>query len=140
MKTKTVNSFLKSVYRTRWYIERDGVQNKFFAGCMGIFGHGNVAGIGQALHQNPDFPYYVVRNEQGMVACCGGIFQSKKSVANLCLYNLYWSWSYQYDYGCCWSNYKSNPCFIITRRYFRNPTSGTRITTIRIVTKHKIFR
>jgi 3D-(3,5/4)-trihydroxycyclohexane-1,2-dione acylhydrolase (decyclizing) len=34
---------------------------------LGIFGHGNVAGIGQALHQNQDFPYYVVRNEQGMV-------------------------------------------------------------------------
>lgn len=49
------------------YVERDGVQNKFFAGCFGIFGHGNVAGFGQALHQNPDFPYYVVRNEQGMV-------------------------------------------------------------------------
>jgi 3D-(3,5/4)-trihydroxycyclohexane-1,2-dione acylhydrolase (decyclizing) len=49
------------------YVERDGVQNKFFAGCLGIFGHGNVAGFGQALHQNTDFPYYVFRNEQGMV-------------------------------------------------------------------------
>ncbi|UCE70275.1 MAG: 3D-(3,5/4)-trihydroxycyclohexane-1,2-dione acylhydrolase (decyclizing), partial [Flavobacteriaceae bacterium] len=49
------------------YVERDGVENKFFAGCLGIFGHGNVAGIGQALHQNPDFPFYMVRNEQAMV-------------------------------------------------------------------------
>lgn len=54
-------------YLKNQYVERDGVQNKFFAGCFGIFGHGNVAGFGQALHQNPDFPYYVVRNEQGMV-------------------------------------------------------------------------
>lgn len=49
------------------YVERDGVQQKFFAGCFGIFGHGNVAGIGQALHQSPDFPFYLVRNEQAMV-------------------------------------------------------------------------
>ncbi len=31
------------------YVERDGVENAFFAGCWGIFGHGNVAGVGQAL-------------------------------------------------------------------------------------------
>lgn len=48
-------------------IERDGKSHPFFAGCFGIFGHGNVAGIGQALQQNPDFPYYLGRNEQAMV-------------------------------------------------------------------------
>ena len=31
------------------YVERDGVEHRFFGGCSGIFGHGNVAGIGQAL-------------------------------------------------------------------------------------------
>ena len=31
------------------YVERDGKQHAFFAGMLGIFGHGNVAGIGQAL-------------------------------------------------------------------------------------------
>ena len=54
-------------YLKNQYVERDGVQNKFFAGCFGILGHGNVAGIGQALQQNPDFPFYVARNEQAMV-------------------------------------------------------------------------
>ncbi|MDP3582711.1 MAG: thiamine pyrophosphate-binding protein, partial [Ignavibacteria bacterium] len=49
------------------YVQRDGVENKFFAGCFGIFGHGNVAGIGQALQQNQDFKYYQSRNEQSMV-------------------------------------------------------------------------
>ncbi len=48
-------------------IARDGKTQTFFAGCLGIFGHGNVAGVGQALQQNPDFPYYLFRNEQGMV-------------------------------------------------------------------------
>jgi 3D-(3,5/4)-trihydroxycyclohexane-1,2-dione acylhydrolase (decyclizing) len=49
------------------YVERDGQQNKFFSGVLGIFGHGNVAGIGQALQQNPELPYYPVRNEQSGV-------------------------------------------------------------------------
>jgi len=49
------------------YVERYGVERRFFAGCFGIFGHGNVAGIGQALQQNPDFPYYLSRNEQAIV-------------------------------------------------------------------------
>jgi 3D-(3,5/4)-trihydroxycyclohexane-1,2-dione acylhydrolase (decyclizing) len=48
-------------------VERDGKIQPFFAGCFGIFGHGNVTGIGQALQQNPDFPYYLCRNEQAMV-------------------------------------------------------------------------
>ena len=49
------------------YIERDGVRQPLFAGCFGIFGHGNIAGIGQALQQYPGFRYYQTRNEQAMV-------------------------------------------------------------------------
>jgi 3D-(3,5/4)-trihydroxycyclohexane-1,2-dione acylhydrolase (decyclizing) len=54
------------------YSESDGVEQKLFAGCFGIFGHGNVAGIGQALLQaeleQPDLlPYVLGRNEQAMV-------------------------------------------------------------------------
>ena len=49
------------------FVERDGRQSRFFEGCFGIFGHGNVAGIGQALEQDPDLPYYLFRNEQAMV-------------------------------------------------------------------------
>ncbi|MFN8492903.1 MAG: 3D-(3,5/4)-trihydroxycyclohexane-1,2-dione acylhydrolase (decyclizing) [Caldilineaceae bacterium] len=59
---QAVIQFLKNQYT-----ERDGVEQRFFAGCFGIFGHGNVAGIGQALHQYPDFRYYQTRNEQAMV-------------------------------------------------------------------------
>jgi 3D-(3,5/4)-trihydroxycyclohexane-1,2-dione acylhydrolase (decyclizing) len=54
--------FLKNQFSSR-----DGVARPFFAGCFGIFGHGNVAGIGEALQENPDFPYYLCRNEQAMV-------------------------------------------------------------------------
>ena len=49
------------------HVERDGTEQPFFAGCFGIFGHGNLAGIGQALQQTPDFRYYQSRNEQAQV-------------------------------------------------------------------------
>jgi 3D-(3,5/4)-trihydroxycyclohexane-1,2-dione acylhydrolase (decyclizing) len=49
------------------YVERDSVESPFFAGCFGIFGHGCVAGVGEALVENLDFPYYQVRNEQAAV-------------------------------------------------------------------------
>ncbi|MEP6635683.1 MAG: 3D-(3,5/4)-trihydroxycyclohexane-1,2-dione acylhydrolase (decyclizing) [Acidobacteriota bacterium] len=49
------------------YVERDGKERPFFAGVWGIFGHGNVAGVGQALQQSPGFLYYLARNEQAMV-------------------------------------------------------------------------
>ncbi len=49
------------------YSERDGVEQPFFGGCFGIFGHGNIAGMGQALQQYPDFRYFQTRNEQAMV-------------------------------------------------------------------------
>jgi 3D-(3,5/4)-trihydroxycyclohexane-1,2-dione acylhydrolase (decyclizing) len=50
------------------YVERDGVEQRLFAGAFGIFGHGNVAGVGQALQQySGDLTYYQPRNEQAMV-------------------------------------------------------------------------
>jgi 3D-(3,5/4)-trihydroxycyclohexane-1,2-dione acylhydrolase (decyclizing) len=60
------------VFLQNQYVERDGKEHRFFAGMLGIFGHGNVAGIGQALQQNPDFPYILVRNEQSAVHMSAG--------------------------------------------------------------------
>ena len=59
-------------FLSRQYSESDGVERKFFEGCFGIFGHGNVAGLGQALLQaeidEPGaLPYVLGRNEQAMV-------------------------------------------------------------------------
>ncbi len=59
---QAIITFLKNQY-----VERDGREIPFFAGMWGIFGHGIVAGIGQALQQNPDFRYYLIRNEQAAV-------------------------------------------------------------------------
>ena len=60
------------------YVERDGVEQRFFAGCWGIFGHGNVAGIGQALVQYPEsLRYHQARNEQSMVHIAVGYARMK---------------------------------------------------------------
>jgi 3D-(3,5/4)-trihydroxycyclohexane-1,2-dione acylhydrolase (decyclizing) len=51
-------------------VERDGRQHRFIAGVWGIFGHGNVAGLGQALEELGDaeqMPYYRPQNEQAQV-------------------------------------------------------------------------
>src|SRR5579863_6315663 len=52
--------------------ERDGTTRKLFAGCFGIFGHGNLAGLGQALMEAEltapgSLRYHQARNEQAMV-------------------------------------------------------------------------
>lgn len=55
------------------HVERDGHRSRFFAGCWGIFGHGNLAGVGQALQQHADLlPYHQARNEQAMVHIASG--------------------------------------------------------------------
>src|ERR1043165_2116101 len=69
---QAILSFLKNQY-----VERDGHQHRFFAGMLGIFGHGNVAGIGQALLENLDFPYILVRNEQAAVHMACGFTKMK---------------------------------------------------------------
>ncbi|MBI4584529.1 MAG: 3D-(3,5/4)-trihydroxycyclohexane-1,2-dione acylhydrolase (decyclizing) [Planctomycetes bacterium] len=46
------------------HVQRDGAEQPFFAGCFGIFGHGCVSGVGQALQQYPQLRYYQTRNEQ----------------------------------------------------------------------------
>jgi 3D-(3,5/4)-trihydroxycyclohexane-1,2-dione acylhydrolase (decyclizing) len=54
-------------------VERDGRRERLIAGCFGIFGHGNVAGIGQALQQHGNvMPYHQARNEQAMVHVAAG--------------------------------------------------------------------
>ena len=61
------------------YAERDKEEHRFFAGSAGIFGHGNLAGFGQALQQAKDFPYVMVRNEQAAVHMAAGYAKMKRS-------------------------------------------------------------
>jgi 3D-(3,5/4)-trihydroxycyclohexane-1,2-dione acylhydrolase (decyclizing) len=68
------------------YTERDGVEQRLVAGCFGIFGHGNVAGIGQALAQaeaaDPALlPYHQARNEQAMVHTAVGYARTRNRLS-----------------------------------------------------------
>jgi 3D-(3,5/4)-trihydroxycyclohexane-1,2-dione acylhydrolase (decyclizing) len=65
-------------------VERDGVEHRFFEGCFGIFGHGNVTGIGQALAEHPELlTYYQARNEQGMVHTAAGFAKMRNRLSTL---------------------------------------------------------
>ena len=66
------------------HVERDGVEHRFISGCFGIFGHGNLTGIGQALAQNPELlTYYQARNEQAMVHTAAGFAKMRNRLAAL---------------------------------------------------------
>ena len=70
------------------WTERDGVEQRTIAGCLGIFGHGNVAGIGQALLQaqrtgEADLPYHLARNEQAMVHTAAGFARMKNRLSTM---------------------------------------------------------
>lgn len=55
-------------YLSVQYTERDGEEQRLFAGVFGIFGHGNVTGMGQALQEvGQDLTFYRPQNEQAMV-------------------------------------------------------------------------
>jgi 3D-(3,5/4)-trihydroxycyclohexane-1,2-dione acylhydrolase (decyclizing) len=55
-------------FLTAQSVERDGDEHRFFEGVLGIFGHGNIAGLGEALEAAQDRIRYIqARNEQGMV-------------------------------------------------------------------------
>ena len=72
----TVSQALVEFLANQWTVDRDAdgneIRERTIPGMFGIFGHGNVAGIGQALKQanveNPELmPYFQARNEQAMV-------------------------------------------------------------------------
>jgi 3D-(3,5/4)-trihydroxycyclohexane-1,2-dione acylhydrolase (decyclizing) len=65
-------------------VERDGDTQPFFGGAIAIFGHGNVAGVGQALLEyRKGFRLYQARNEQGMVHMATGYAKMKNRLGAL---------------------------------------------------------
>ncbi|MBQ0928463.1 3D-(3,5/4)-trihydroxycyclohexane-1,2-dione acylhydrolase (decyclizing) [Saccharopolyspora endophytica] len=64
------------------HTERDGARQRLVEGCWGIFGHGNVAGIGQALLESGDrMPYLQGRNEQSMVHAAVGFARQRNRMS-----------------------------------------------------------
>lgn len=66
------------------HTERDGVTRRLIPGVFGIFGHGNVAGLGEALRAaGGQLPYYPARNEQAMVHAAAGYAKMSNRLATL---------------------------------------------------------
>jgi 3D-(3,5/4)-trihydroxycyclohexane-1,2-dione acylhydrolase (decyclizing) len=66
------------------FSERDGQTRRLIPAAFGIFGHGNVAGIGQALYEyGEDLPYYQPCNEQSMVHTAIGFAKASQRLATL---------------------------------------------------------
>src|SRR5215471_1272953 len=66
------------------YSERDGKSRRLIPAIFGIFGHGNVAGLGQALYEyGHDLPYHQPRNEQSMVHTAIGFAKANRRLATL---------------------------------------------------------
>ena len=71
-------------YLTQQYSERDGNRRRMVTAMFGIFGHGNVAGMGQALEEcGADLPYYQPCNEQSMVHTATGYAKANLRLATL---------------------------------------------------------
>lgn len=71
-------------YLSVQFSERDGREQRFIPAIFGIFGHGNVAGIGQALYEfSEDLPYHQPRNEQAMVHTACGYAKARNRLATL---------------------------------------------------------
>src|SRR3954469_16515881 len=63
---------------------RDGREQPLIAGVLGIFGHGNVAGIGEALYgARASMPYYLARNEQAMVHTAAAFAKMRNRLSTL---------------------------------------------------------
>jgi 3D-(3,5/4)-trihydroxycyclohexane-1,2-dione acylhydrolase (decyclizing) len=66
------------------YSDRDGQTRRLIPAIFGIFGHGNVAGLGQALQEyGLDLPYHQTRNEQSMVHTASGFAKANLRLATL---------------------------------------------------------
>jgi 3D-(3,5/4)-trihydroxycyclohexane-1,2-dione acylhydrolase (decyclizing) len=65
--------------------EFDGVRQRFIQGIWGIFGHGNVSGLSQAIHEygGPELPYHQPFNEQAQVHAAAGFAKAKRRLATM---------------------------------------------------------
>ncbi len=65
--------------------EFDGQRQRFIQGIWGIFGHGNVSGLGQAIHEygGPGLPYHQPFNEQAQVHAAAGFAKAKRRLATM---------------------------------------------------------
>ena len=105
------------------YIERDGEQNRFIAGVWGIFGHGNVAGLGQALEElgdEYDMPYYRPQNEQAQVHTATRLREAQQPDARVRLHELHRPGATNMITGAATATVNRLPVLLFPSDYFAN--------------------
>src|SRR3954452_18394087 len=108
------------------YSERDAVEQRLIAGCFGIFGHGNVAGVGQALLESQDeLPFYHARNEQAMVHTAAAYARQKNRLATLACTSSIGPGATNMVTGAAVATINRLPVLLLPGDVFATRTSGT---------------
>ena len=108
------------------FVSRDGKEHRFFEGCFGIFGHGNVAGMGQALEENPSFPYYLCRNEQAMVHTAAAFAKVSNRLRTLACTTSIGPGATNMITGAAVATVNRLPVLLLPGRHIRTPQRGAR--------------
>ena len=111
--------------------ERDGRRERLIAGCYGIFGHGNVAGLGQALHQYRDLlPYHPARNEQGMVHIAAGYARQRNRLGTFACTTSVGPGATNMVTGAALATINRLPGAAAARRHVRHPHAASRCSSM----------
>ncbi len=109
------------------YIECDGEETKFVSGIFGIFGHGCVVGVGQALEQGGhNLKFYQGKNEQNMALGCRCLCKADGQKSNNSLRFVNRTGSHQYGYGMRLRNGKQDSASCSPGRHFCLPPARSR--------------
>lgn len=107
------------------YSERDGETRRLIPGMFGIFGHGNVCGVGQALEECGDqLPYYQSRNEQSMVHLASGFAKASRRLAALACCSSIGPGSTNMITGAATATVNRLPVLLIPSDYFASRRQG----------------
>jgi len=82
---------------TEQYVERTDARTAFCRRRLGNLWHGNIAGVGQALQQQPAFRYYLARNEQAMVHISTAFARMNNRMRRLCCTSSDWAGGYEHE-------------------------------------------
>ena len=131
-------------FLARQYSERDGVQQRLIEGCFGIFGHGNIAGLGQALMQmeaegdQEALRYFQCRNEQAMVHTAVGFSRMRNRLQTLACTTSVGPGATNMVTGAALATINRIPVLLLPGDVFATRVSGTVLQQLELTNGHDI--
>jgi 3D-(3,5/4)-trihydroxycyclohexane-1,2-dione acylhydrolase (decyclizing) len=123
------------------YSERDGEEHRLVAGTWGIFGHGNVAGLGQALHEvgpEVDMPFYRPQNEQAQVHAAVAYARHKNRMSTFACIASVGPGSSNMITGAALATINRLPVLILPSDYFANRIPDPVLQQVEHPTEHDL--